>query len=623
MSDSGLNAVIYCRCSTEEESQQNALAQQVKEARAVVRANGWQLAGEYVELKSGTTTKGRDEYQKLYRDLEEKDFDIIVIKSQDRLMRNVKDWYLFLDRMINHGKRLYLYIEKKFYTSEDSLITGIKAILAEDYSKELSKKINNAHRHRQAEGTNVILTGNAYGFRKTADKKIELIEEEAEIKRAMYRLCAQGYGSRVIANILYDKGYRNRQGNRISETMIRRIIRNPINKGTVVFNKTHYDFETKQTVQQPPDKWIVRENMIPQTVSDELWEQANAEMNRRREEGNKAGRFPKGSNPGKYHLSGKIKCGYCEETYYRKFRYNSSGQQIIEWCCSRYLYEGRVDVEKARKKNPQSPEKALGCDNIHLNEEKLNKVLEDVCREYYDTRNDKNVIDSAVGLLRKALTSDSAGTSEKELQDKLGALERRKNLLMEKLLDGVISDADFKKKRIDIEEKMNDIQEKIKKNENKRLLEKTVEQRITQIKARLQQDIMQNALVEQMLKDISNIIVYPEVLIIQFEPLHIFGLDEEKSEITAIVAKERNFSIIVDIGNVFDRRAYIHKEEQYIIQRIKEKPDITMKQLSEEMEISLSTCIYRVKGLKEKGAIVFEGKGGHGIWKVLKELKEE
>lgn len=610
-----LKAVIYCRCSTEEESQQNALTQQVKEARAVVRANGWQLVGEYMELKSGTTTKGRDEYQKLYRDLLEKNFDIIVIKSQDRLMRNVKDWYLFLDRMVNNGKRLYLYIEKKFYSSEDSLITGIKAILAEDYSKELSKKINNAHRHRQAEGTNIILTGNVYGFRRTADKKIELIEEEAEIKRAMYRLCAQGYGSRAIANILYDKGYRNRQGKRIPETMIRRIIRNPINKGMVIFNKIHYDFETKQLIRQPPENWIMHENMVPKTVSEELWEEANAKMDCRREDGNKAGRFPKGSNPGKYNLSGKIKCGYCGETYYRRFRYNSSGQRNIDWCCSRYLHEGRIDVEKTEKKNPQSPEDALGCDNIHLNEEMLNKVLEDVSKEYYDTQNDKNVIDTAVELLRKSFMPDENEASEKELKDKLDVLEGRRNLLMEKLLEGVISDADFKKKRKDIEEKINAIQEKMKEKENKKLLEETVEQRIAQIKVRLQKDIMKSVLVDQMLKEISSITVYPERLVIRFEPLHIFGLDKEKSK---PAAKEKHFSVLVDIKDIFDTKIPMKKQRQYIIRRMEEESDITAKQLAKELEISLSSCLYRINMLKREGVIRFDGKGGHGSWKVLK-----
>lgn len=144
-----IRAVIYCRCSTEEESQKNALEKQVAEAESCVRQYGWVLVDRYVESRSGTTAKGRNEYKRLFNDLLTDKFDVIVIKSQDRLMRNTKDWYLFVDRLCTEQKKLYMYIENKFYSTDDALITGIKAILAEEYSRELSKKINNAHRNRQ------------------------------------------------------------------------------------------------------------------------------------------------------------------------------------------------------------------------------------------------------------------------------------------------------------------------------------------------------------------------------------------------------------------------------------------------------------------------------------------
>ena len=82
-------AVIYCRCSTEEESQKDALAKQVAEAEDCVRQQGWLLIDSYVESRSGTTTKGRSQYNRLVKDLQQGKMDIIVIKSQDRLMRDV------------------------------------------------------------------------------------------------------------------------------------------------------------------------------------------------------------------------------------------------------------------------------------------------------------------------------------------------------------------------------------------------------------------------------------------------------------------------------------------------------------------------------------------------------
>ena len=196
-----LKAVLYARCSTEEEKQKNALEHQVEEARAEVRKNGWLLVDEYVELKSGTTTQKRSQYNRLFGDLLTDKFDVIVIKSQDRLMRNTKDWYIFVDRLSSSGKKLFIYMESKFYTPDDALITGIKAILAEEYSRELSKKINNAHQRRQAQGGNVILTSNTYGYRKRPDKSIEIVEDEARVKRRMYELCAAGFGFGSIANI--------------------------------------------------------------------------------------------------------------------------------------------------------------------------------------------------------------------------------------------------------------------------------------------------------------------------------------------------------------------------------------------------------------------------------------
>ena len=67
-----MRAVIYARCSTEEESQKDALINQVKEAKECVKRMDWMLVDTYIESRSGTTTKGRAEYNRLYDDLQYK-----------------------------------------------------------------------------------------------------------------------------------------------------------------------------------------------------------------------------------------------------------------------------------------------------------------------------------------------------------------------------------------------------------------------------------------------------------------------------------------------------------------------------------------------------------------------
>ena len=172
-------AGIYNRCSTEEEAQINALESQAAESREIVIRKGWEIADQYIESESGTTSYKRSEYQRLLEDMESDKFDIVVIKSIDRLMRSAKDWYIFIDKLTQNNKQLYIYIDHKFYTPEDSLLTGIKAILAEDFSRELSKKIKNAHKRRQEKKLGLNITRPMFGWDKVGRNEFVINEKEA------------------------------------------------------------------------------------------------------------------------------------------------------------------------------------------------------------------------------------------------------------------------------------------------------------------------------------------------------------------------------------------------------------------------------------------------------------
>ena len=323
-----LRAVIYCRCSTEEESQQDALIQQVQESRKSVQQQGWLLVDEYIEAKSGTTTAKRKEYNRLFEELQTDKFDIVQIKTQDRLMRNTRDWYLFIDRLVSNGKRLYMYLERKFYSADDALITGIKAILAEEYSKELSKKINNAHYHRQEEGRKFILPPNTFGLQRLENGETVLVEEEVSAIRIMFHLCkTMGCGS--IEHYLEEEGIRDRNGKPFKEEAIRRIIRNPVRCGTVIQNKVHFDFQLKRTIKVPKEQWVIHRNVLPAAVSEEEWKEANEAMDARAQKRNVKEYHPGGKNPGKYRLSGKIRCGECGSPFYRTYRKRYKDEKLI------------------------------------------------------------------------------------------------------------------------------------------------------------------------------------------------------------------------------------------------------------------------------------------------------
>lgn len=275
---------IYNRCSTEEEAQKNALEVQAAESLELVetkKEEGWVIVAQYVELESGTSTKKRREYLKMVEDIRQNKFDIIVVKSIDRLARNAKDWYLFLDCLMKHNTRLYLYLERKFYQSEDALVTGIKAILAEEFSKELSAKIKNAHRRRQMKQSGLNITREMFGWNKIGKDVFERNEKEAAYFRMACQLAEAGCGFRKISNALYEAGARSKNGGRISEVQWRNMLRSPRAYGTMVLHKREYDFVRKETKKLPEEEWIFIENALPALISWEYYEKIQRILNDR------------------------------------------------------------------------------------------------------------------------------------------------------------------------------------------------------------------------------------------------------------------------------------------------------------------------------------------------------
>lgn len=502
-----LRAVIYCRVSTQEQTQKDALKIQVDEAKRCVTENGWILVGEYIEMESGTTRSGRSEYMRLLSDMRvsvgtDGGFDVIVIKSLDRLNRCAKDWYLFVEELVQCDKRLYIYMDRIFYRTDDNLLAGVKAILAEQYSRDLSRKVNAAHAYRQKNGTTVLINNNTYGYRKNADKTVSMEEDEAEMIRQIYWLAAQGRGAYFISNWLFEQGIRNRNGKQLGESTIRRIVRNPLYKGVVVMNRRHFDFEKKRLIENDSSEWIVHEGLVPAIVEEGLWERANQRMGwlagkvkksqgvsgqsasdgmTGSSENNKRGKSvpeskllrrtidysendkqnhrkrqkEKKSQKVLYNFSGKLVCGVCGEPYYKTFRRRGKNKQekVIEWKCSKYLKHGRKGE--------------YGCDNIFLGQKELEKRIEEEAEQYLGQLDENNLVQWISEVMESVLSQEEKGeegnknTLEKILKRRKESLEKKQNRLLELLLEDVIKDDVYKKKICELKEEYSDVEKKL------------------------------------------------------------------------------------------------------------------------------------------------------------------
>ncbi len=408
----------------------NALAIQAEESVEIVHSKkDWIIVERYIESQSGTLAKNRTEYLKMLEAIEQHRFTVVVIKSIDRLARNTKDWYLFLDCIVRNGVRLYIYLEHKFYTPDDSLITGIKAILAEEFSRELSKKIKNAHRRRQEKRSGYNITCEMFGWNKIHSNVYEINEEEAVAYRMAFDLAWQGLGFRRISNTMYNLGVRSRKDKKISEVQWRKMLRSPRAHGTVVLHGTEYDFEAKKRKLVPQEKQIVIENALPPIVTKEYQDKVIEMMDRRAKECFSGQRWPR--NTGKSRFSGKIICADCGRPYYRCTIKNTETVRI-QWKCATYMAEGR------RKNN-------LGCDNIKIDEAKLYGVIQEKCKvEDESVKQKAELIDETMKILRKIYQNEEIEKLYKKQQQKTDKLKKEKEKLVDKLLAEVITDEDFK-----------------------------------------------------------------------------------------------------------------------------------------------------------------------------------
>jgi site-specific DNA recombinase len=540
--DQKLRAVYYCRVSTDDENQATSITNQKEESINVIKENHWELIDGYVdEGKSGTTTKKRTEYNRLFKDMETDKFDIIVIKSQDRLMRNTKEWYFFIDKLVQYNKKLYFYLERKFYSPDDALITGIKAILAEDYSRSLSKNINNAHRKRQETGSNVVITSKTWGYDKI-NKTVVINEKEAEMVRFIYEMAVQNHGSRTIAKMLQDYGYYNHDGNKIAEQTVRRIIRNPLYKGTAVMNVFHKNFETKRTERNSQDKWIYHDHIVPAIVSEELWDQANKLMDKRSQKVITEDFKTKitGSKKNITPLTSKIECGLCQNVFWRSTSVTGKTPKVY-WNCREYVQRGRK-TKNAR--SPKGEKKSKynvadsGCDNIHIKESDMDHLIYELAQKIY-ARSKNNILSVATSILRQIMDDTSElDHQEKVLNDELYKMKSSREILLDKYLEGKIEDDIYSIKDSNLKDQMTKLEDELKMLYNKKSTISDKENRFHDLENELEAIADYDLSVDNMKNHIEKVIVYPSYMMFYFD---IF--DSVKVEIEKINYRKMEFHI--------------------------------------------------------------------------------
>lgn len=505
--------VFYARVSTEEEKQINALEKQVEELTNFINTQvSWCLVDQYIdEGKTGTTSKGRKEYNRLYEDIMTDKFDIVVIKDISRMNRNTGNYYQFINRILTQGKLLYMYLDRKFYNSDDAFLNGIKAMMAEEYSRDLSKKITSASQRSIKQG---VAYGNSriYGYTKIPRSFI-INEEEAAVVRQIFDWYIEGYGFRIIQKKLTEMGVYSSTGNQFSLSTLKRMIKNEKYKGLLVSGKTHYDFDTKRLVEVPKEERHYIPDGIPAIVTEEVWEQANSIIRRKAklyDDNRIRGVSTNYFAPEQSALSGKIFCGKCGKVYWHS-PYTTQVNKLRRdvWICSTYKSWG---VKYCKNHNIEFY--AI-----------LNKVKEIL---YQENKEDCDIAE-VISLVSQSI-NDTYTDKTLPLQKQLDKYNKRLNNLADLVLDGTFSKDEFIAKKTELVQKINSVQSEIERTQLNQERVEDKESRLRNIRKFLEAEIETTDDVsdDYIRKYIDKITIYDEKVIIETQSGNSYTVDPDE-----------------------------------------------------------------------------------------------
>lgn len=344
-----IRVAAYCRVSTKQEEQINSYEVQKKHYTEKINANPeWQMVGIFADRGiTGTSVLKRDEFNKMIKLCKSKKIDMILVKSISRFARNTVDCLHYTRMLKTLGIDVYFEEQGIHSIKPDAeFYISIYGTIAQSESENISANVKWGKLQSAKEGKVAFTYKNFLGYRKGADGKPQIDEEQAETVKIIYDRFLAGDSLKQIAVKLQNEKRLSPSGrNEWSTATIRSILSNEKYKGDAIINKTFtVDCLTKEIRKNNGErpKYYV-ENNHPAIIDDETFGRVQEELARRigkkkvKEIGTKT---EQGKYSSKYALTELLICGECH-TPYRRCTWTAHGEKRIVWRCVKRLDYGK------------------------------------------------------------------------------------------------------------------------------------------------------------------------------------------------------------------------------------------------------------------------------------------
>lgn len=282
-----LRVAAYCRVSSDSSDQLHSYAAQIRGyTEEISKHQGWKLVDVYAdEGLSGTSMKKRAEFNRMIAACKRGRIDMILTKSPSRFARNTVDCLKVIRTLKSLG--IGVIFEKEninTLTESSEFLITLFSSFSQAERESISKNVGIGMKLAFKEGKVSFQYKKLLGYRKGADGGPEIVPEEAETVRLIYRLYLDGWSLGDIQRELTEKEVPTAEGIQgWSRQVIQNILTNEKYIGDALLQKTYItDCISKKARKNQGELPIYYvENSHPAIISRDIFCRVKEEMARR------------------------------------------------------------------------------------------------------------------------------------------------------------------------------------------------------------------------------------------------------------------------------------------------------------------------------------------------------
>ena len=409
-------AVIYARYSSDNQ-RDASIDQQVKECRKYADQMGYEVLRVYDDRALTGKTDKRPSFLRMIKDSTKQEFRYVIVYALDRFSRNKYDSAIYKQKLKENNVRVLSAVEHITDDPTGALMESILEGFAQYYSDELSQKI---HRGLNDNAEKAIVNGSIpLGFRRGKDGHAEIVEEEAEIVREVFRRVAAGEQLIRIIEDMNRRGIKTKHGREWNRSTFNKMLSNERYIGVYLYKEHRI------------------EGGFPVIIDRELFDKVQMKIATKKNA--RGSQKRRRASADTYLLTGKLYCGHCESPMVGTAGTSKSGKMMYYYTC-------------VRKKNEHD------CQKKNVRRDRIERAITE---QVLMLLQDDELLEWMADKTIEYLESEQDSEELQELRRQFGEASFEKNNLMKAIKMGIITDS-TKEELLKAEQRTKDLETRIR-----------------------------------------------------------------------------------------------------------------------------------------------------------------